>query len=564
MRRLHSLVRLIALLAMMHSSSAAEYGAAESPQSEKRRPRVKIAISEETTGITGPLSDDGYVDYAQALDQSVKQGVTAENNAVVPLVIAFGKQGVPEGVREEYRQRIGLAAVPQQTNSFVRLPRWWNAEELHQHLSAATHSPWGRSQYPHVAKWIASNERPLRLVMQASQRATFYSPLIVSALDTDLGKINPGLIGASDLPVSLYTQVVHALLARALLQLNDGHPDDCWKDLLAAHRLTRLVGRHPTVIGAFLSLSVESEVCVAERTFLLRADLSPQQLRRIAADLDSLPPLPVVAEKYDRAQRWAYLDSISRIARGGHTTLKILNDISQLPPERVPGSGIIYVAYQPNHPERSLADVGLDYVDWNYVLREGNRWYDRVVAALEEPAGPARTQAVNALADEHQRIRGLAFPEPGNSLVAQGRDLLEGTVAACLQQPFLSMYALSYRPHTRRYLTRLYSHVCRAILMRAFWQAMELEDATTTQFRLTRLTAALALYRNKHGRYPPSLSKLSGVPLLETLVVDLYSGEQLRYESTSRQFELISVGKNGRRDTDGGSDDLGVSSNQEP
>ena len=51
-----------------------------------------IRISKQTTHITDPRDEKGYVDYQAAINKKGKQGVTPANNAGVPIWQAFGRQ----------------------------------------------------------------------------------------------------------------------------------------------------------------------------------------------------------------------------------------------------------------------------------------------------------------------------------------------------------------------------------------------------------------------------------------------------------------------------------------
>ncbi len=61
-----------------------------------------ITISRETTYITGPLNEDGTVNYVAALDDRLSKGVTPENNAAPLLLRAWGA----DIIREPARARI--------------------------------------------------------------------------------------------------------------------------------------------------------------------------------------------------------------------------------------------------------------------------------------------------------------------------------------------------------------------------------------------------------------------------------------------------------------------------
>src|ERR1700724_174995 len=55
-----------------------------------KKHRGKFTISKETTYVTGPVDKDGYIDYAAALNERLRQGVTPENNANVLIWKALG------------------------------------------------------------------------------------------------------------------------------------------------------------------------------------------------------------------------------------------------------------------------------------------------------------------------------------------------------------------------------------------------------------------------------------------------------------------------------------------
>ena len=57
---------------------------------ELRSEMSKVTVSRETTFFTGPLREDGYVDFAAAINARLREGVTTENNACIPLYRAIG------------------------------------------------------------------------------------------------------------------------------------------------------------------------------------------------------------------------------------------------------------------------------------------------------------------------------------------------------------------------------------------------------------------------------------------------------------------------------------------
>ncbi len=83
------------------------------------KPKLNVTVSKETTYVIGPLRTDGYPDYVAALNQRLREGVSPENNAAVPLLQAFGPIGIPEAHRSEAYEQLRIKPLPQQGNYFV-------------------------------------------------------------------------------------------------------------------------------------------------------------------------------------------------------------------------------------------------------------------------------------------------------------------------------------------------------------------------------------------------------------------------------------------------------------
>src|SRR5262249_49650080 len=110
-------------------------------------------------------------------------------------------------------------------------------------------------------------------------------------------------------------EVATALSARAMLHLAQGRPDEAWQDLLACHRLGRLVGRGGTLIEGLVGIPIESIASAADLVFLDKAKLTEKQLQDCLRDLQKLPPLPELAGKFDLSERFVFLDIVMRMER---------------------------------------------------------------------------------------------------------------------------------------------------------------------------------------------------------------------------------------------------------
>ena len=220
-----------------------------------------ITVSKETTFIEEPLDEEGKVDYVAALNAISSDGVTPENNAVVLFWQAFGpgrpSEQIPDRffamigmerplkdgryliAEEDYRPRepaagdanaeMELAESDKETNS---------ADECHKQLSHAAKFPWSRDERPVVAEFLDLNTVPLEIIIEGTRRPKYYAPLVATKDQRTI------------LDIFLPTQQrcrepARFLIARAMLHLGEGKTDEAWQDLLACHRMARLVAQGP-------------------------------------------------------------------------------------------------------------------------------------------------------------------------------------------------------------------------------------------------------------------------------------------------------------------------------
>src|SRR5437660_379713 len=82
---------------------------------------------------------------------------------------------------------------------------------------------------PYIAAWLKVNEKPLTLVIEATTRSHYFSPLTPRKTKEDPS----GLIGALLPGVQRCRELGNALAARAMLRVAEERFDDAWSDLLA-------------------------------------------------------------------------------------------------------------------------------------------------------------------------------------------------------------------------------------------------------------------------------------------------------------------------------------------
>ncbi len=491
-----------------------------------QKPKAKFTVGKETTYATGPLTKDGYINYPAALNKRLSEGVTPANNANVLLWKAFGPH--PEGAKmpPEFFKWLGIEPPPERGDYFVTLSRFAREQlkgdpdkqyqQLGDELARGAQRPWTAKQHPRLAAWLKANEKPLALIVEASRRTRYFMPL------TPKGDF--GLIGALIPSVQLCREAGSSLTARAMLHLSEGRHDAAWQDLLACHRLARLVGRGGgTLIEGLVGIALERIVSDADLAFLAHAKLNAQQIKDRLRDLQRLPPLPSMADTVDLGERFMFLDSAMMVARGGPQAL-----------EGLAGGP------KPKAPDPKLQAL-FQTVDWDPALRNANRWYDRLAAAMRLQDRGTREKQMEKLMREVKEVKA--------KLAKSGETI--------------GLAALAGAGPTPEAMGQLLGDVLICLMLPAVQKIQHASDRGEQIQRNLHVAFALAAYRQDHGRYPKELEALAP-KYLPRVPPDLFSGKALLYRPSEEGYLLYSVGINGRDeqgrsvDDDPPGDDLAV------
>ena len=78
--------------------------------------KARITIGKDTTFFTEPVNDEGYINYVAALDRKLREGVTAENNANVPIRLMLGERELSDRLKGQYYALLGIP-VPEDPQS---------------------------------------------------------------------------------------------------------------------------------------------------------------------------------------------------------------------------------------------------------------------------------------------------------------------------------------------------------------------------------------------------------------------------------------------------------------
>ncbi len=472
------------------------------------KPAAKMPLGKDTTVVRGPLDRDGYVDYEAALNDRLARGINPEKNANVLLLKALGP--TPEGARlpAEYYRWLGIAEPPSGGACFVGFgaylrdhvkPAREDLDRLLNQQAQATGRPWSAKDYPHVAAWLKANEKPLAVVIEATRRPQYYNPLV----SRPTGKGPGALMGALLSSVQKCRELATALTARAMLRTAEGQFDAAWQDLLACHRLDRLVGRGATLIESLVGIAIDHIASHSDLAYLESAHLTSRQARDRLKDLQALPPLPPLADKVGLAERFMFLDSVQLTRSRGLAALEALVGGGR-PPTLTP-------------EERR----GLEKVDWAPALRNGNRWYDRLVAAMRLRDRAEREEALNKIEKDLTTLKVKAVDTEGLRKLLRGKGPPDGRAAKALGDGIAALLL----PPVRKVQTAY--------------------DRSEQTQRNLRVAFALAAYRADRGRYPAKLDELAP-KYLAAVPGDLFSGKPLVYRRTEDGYLFYSVGANGK------------------
>ncbi len=458
-----------------------------------------LPIDAATTWVTGPLDEDGYVDFVAALN--AHHAVAADDNAMVLLWDAIGLR--PEGhpVAADFFRLIGRAA-PGEDDGFVQLDafaRRCGADdaEASEGLEALQEGPWRVEDAPAAAEWLEENGPALARAVEASRRRRYYAPLIVSH---DAG-VSLSMISALLPWVQTTRELGRALVVRAMARAGVGDIDGAWQDLLACLRLARLMTQGSTGIEGLVGWALERIANRGMLALVRHARPDAARLEAMLRDLRALPPPNPLADKIDWGERLMFLDVAQLTHRHGSNYLQVIADGKVKEPHLLGGAA---------------SDLG-------ETMREGNALYTQLAEALRATTRAERVRGVDAVADEVGAIKmgavhwtSLFWLHLGGP---RGRGPRVGALVIGLMAP-------------------------------AGMILLDAEDRNRQGREMLLVAIALEAHRRRAGAYPAGLAALGPVPR------DVFDDTPLRYSREGDGYVLWSVGVDGRAEP--GADDLTV------
>jgi hypothetical protein len=470
-----------------------------------------FTVGKATTYVTGPLDASGHIDYAAALNERMSKGITPENNANVLIWKALGPSPLGAKMPPGFFEKLGMSAPPATGDYYIGLKRYTEDQLKGAPGSGTTaldtlgklgQRPWRADEQLGIQSWLKANDKPMALIVQATTRTQYYSPLIPSTSERG----SSGLISSLLPGVQVCREISAALLARAMLYAGHGMADEAWQDLLACHRLGRLVGRGGALIEGLVGIAIETIACRAEIAFLAATQPDAKKIEGYVRDLRSLPTPADPAEKVDLCERFTLLEDIMLIDRQGTSFLTHMG-----------GEGAA----------RGIAPFGdeaLSGIDWNPALESANKWFDHILAAMRQNNHTGRAWHLARVSEDLMWLKESA---------TQVR--LTATTAPADKGKTIGDILVS-------------------LLIPAAGKIQDAADRGTQTFENVIIAFALAQYQRENGKYPDSLDALAPKYLAE-VPKDSFTNGWLIYKPAANGYLLYSVGVNGKDDGGRGYDD---------
>ncbi len=483
---------------------------------------VQITISKETTHISGPVNEDGTVNYVAYLNAKHSKGVTKENNAAIPLIEIIGLDLLPRKDIVEVCRILKIEPPSGSGKRFISLKNYikkirneghWeiqeDEDELDKTTTKTTSTSWKAQDHPLIAGWLKANDDALNTTHVAMERSGYYMPAAAS---------NPeyGMISICIPRVSLYAKLGSALTARAMLKLDSGDLTGACADLTVTRHLARRIGRGHTLLDRLVAIAIETIACRGYRAMAGSGKLTAAQARALLADMRQLSPLPNIVDTIDESERFFTLDCVMILAR---TSRKL--GVEKALDKLMDGGEVSESSFVLS--PRSL--------QWDRILLKMNPWYDSLVAASRHKTFKARTEA---LADHDRRVK----------LFKDG----------VLRRPRSFLRSIS--GHFRDPSDEI-GDILISIILPATSRIVIIHDHGTAEGNLVVVTMALAAYKAEKKAYPDKLSQLSP-GYLKKVPDDIFIDKPFFYKRTDKGYLLHSVGENMKYDGTDKEDDIVV------
>ncbi|MEM6329554.1 MAG: hypothetical protein AAF790_04830, partial [Planctomycetota bacterium] len=268
-------------------------------------------------------------------------------------------------------------------------------------LAQAMERPWTTDQAPALAEWLAANEQPLDLIVEATTRPRYWlpSPKFLN------GRYDPLVF--IDLPLAQTARhAANALAIRSMRHAGAGRQGQAWQDLMAVHRLANFIGDGNTLVELLCGHAMSSQAYRVAHAITGSSALSADSASLRLAELRGMPYLPPVLSVLDGGERLGFIDGAISVSRSDATWPK---------------------------------------PDVNDVLKRITPAYDKLVAAGRFPRGEARRQLLLA-ADADRAAAAARRKDPARlACLPFSRPARSGHTADLLVAEFMMVASPAYK-----------------------------------------------------------------------------------------------------------------------
>ncbi|MFK7766985.1 MAG: hypothetical protein AB8B55_07165 [Mariniblastus sp.] len=473
-----------------------------------------VKPSVETTVLTGPLNANGDVDYMQAFNNELSDGVTRENNVLVKLVEVIGPISNGERMPDAFFKKLLMEPLPSGGDYYTYFPQWLESQNILNsqptqtnyriHLAnweGANSGPWDPKQFPTLEKWHQANKKHLDAIREAVKRSRYYLPWVPDKSNR--------IIKAQLYLIQDARKLSRHLQIAAMRNLALGEPAKALDDVLAQFRLASLFGQSATVLEELHGIAISGIANDTAKEIFASRSASSQVLLDFAKELEQIPPVRNFARCVGKGERYYMLDAITGLGRG---ETELLGSVSGN--EGAPNSN-------------PLAGIALQSVQFEETFLVVNRWYEKLeeIALLENDI--ERLEKLSEYETEIQALeQDLAAPLNVVLTVAGGRR----AKGRALGEALISLFSP------------------------ALQQIATSELRSKAGLRMTKIATAIAAYEADLGEYPKSLDVL--VPkYIAAIPNDPFVNAPFKYKTFKQGILLYSVFMN--KTDEGGSEGSG-------
>ncbi|HET6428971.1 MAG TPA: hypothetical protein VFJ30_11200, partial [Phycisphaerae bacterium] len=375
-------------------------------------------------------------------------------------------------------------------------------DDLREQVDEAVVAPWDPKDRPELARWLADNNKALDALAAATRR-THYHLWQLGGADESL------LLGTMQYSARRQSQGARALLCRAMGRVRAGQVQAAWQDILAVHRLARLMAQDPQLVPQVVSVGMEETAAEGGAALAATGRLTRQETQSMLSDLQSLAPLPPIVDVIDRAERFCMLDTMVMVSRG-YTFSEIAEAVT-----KAQKGGIATPLDDGRRPR-------VPHLDLNQMLLVANDWWDRLICVLCQPTHAERERAYEAFLRD---LREAKF---------QSRRPLAGARLALLKAGGWPCRKARSRHEATAVTTWMMPPIGRAVAQQV--RAMMRTD-------LERLAMALAAWKAEKGDWPGKLEELSPA-YMKGIPADRFTEEPMVYKPQPGGYVLYSKGIN--------------------